>query len=84
MARAVLPEGCEEVLRAALAALGAQAVEQSWGVGGAVEETAYDVTLAGCSARLWLRSFEGPLLKGDRAVVEAIAAEVARRLAAAG
>lgn len=77
----MLPEGCEDALMEALAALEAQAVEQSWSVGGAVEETLYAVSLGRGSARLWLRSFEGPLVEGDAVVVHAIAAEVARRTA---
>jgi hypothetical protein len=81
MARHQLEEAEEAALGEALRELGAAVVERSWGVGGAVEETVYDVDLPAGALTLVLRSYEGPLLSGDAAAVDAVVSAVRRRLA---
>jgi hypothetical protein len=78
--RVVLPEGpeSEEVLAAALKALGAVVEETSWGVGGAVEESVLRARFAAGEVTILVRSYEGSTLKGQEAAVKALLRQMER------
>jgi hypothetical protein len=86
--RVVLQDGLEseEVLAAALKALGAEIEETSWGVGGAVEESVLRARFAAGEVTIVVRSYEGSIIKGPEAAVRALLREMdrARTVAAGG
>lgn len=71
----------EDALAAALEALGAEVEETSFGVAGAVEESELRARFEGGEVTILISSYEGPVIKGPAAAVNALVAEVGRQRA---